>query len=157
MCSCFWSPRWHSVCGHAGLPAVAGAACGHQPQGGSVNWDEPMRHIALSQDTDKQVKNTPFPSITICTEGINMDAIRDAVSEDFNVWLKEKRNYTYLAANHIFTQREHRNNVKEFLHDTYSISPSYNISLEDIALAYSSPDPEKYSYSSSNKNQRFRS
>ena len=84
-----------------------------------------------------------------------MDAIMDAVSEDFNVWLKEKRNYTYLAANHIFTQREHRNNVKEFLHDTYSISPSYNISLEDIALAYSSPDPEKYS--SSNENQRFRS
>ena len=120
-----------------------------------MSWDEPMRHIALSQDTDKQVKNTPFPSITICTEGINMDAIMDAVSEDFNVWLKEKRNYTYLAANHIFTQREHRNNVKEFLHDTYSISPSYNISLEDIALAYSSPDPEKYS--SSNKNQRFRS
>ena len=111
--------------------------------------------FSLSQDTDKQVKNTPFPSITICTEGINMDAIMDAVSEDFNVWLKEKRNYTYLAANHIFTQREHRNNVKEFLHDTYSISPSYNISLEDIALAYSSPDPEKYS--SSNKNQRFRS
>ena len=27
------------------------------------------------QDTNKQVKDTPFPSVTICTEGINMDAI----------------------------------------------------------------------------------
>ena len=27
------------------------------------------------QDTNKPVKDTPFPSVTICTEGINMDAI----------------------------------------------------------------------------------
>ena len=27
------SVSWHSVCVHAGLLAVAGAACGHQPQG----------------------------------------------------------------------------------------------------------------------------
>ena len=79
-----------------------------------------------------------------------MDAIMDAVSDDFNAWLKEKKNYTYLTSNHTFTKGEHRNNVKEFLHDTFSISPSFNISLEDIALAYSSPDPEKYTSSIKN-------
>ena len=35
-------------------------------------------------------------------------------------------------------------NVKLFLKDFFGISPSYDISLDDIALAYSSPDPDKW-------------
>ena len=35
-------------------------------------------------------------------------------------------------------------NVKLFLQDFFGISPSYDISLDDIALAYSSPDPDKW-------------
>ena len=74
-----------------------------------------------------------------------MDAVTDAITKDFNVWLKVKKNYTYLTAteNNTFTEEEYRNNVKEFLYDVFSISHSYNIKLEDIALAYSSPYPDK--------------
>ena len=74
-----------------------------------------------------------------------MDAVTDAVTNDFNEWLKEKKNYTYLTAtgNNTFTKEEHNKNVKDFLYETYNISPSYNIKIEDIALAYSSPDPDK--------------
>ena len=87
------------------------------------------------------MKGTPFPSVTICTEGINMDAVTDAVTKDFNEWLKVKKNYTYLTAT--FTKEEHRNHVKDFLFETFSIGPTYNINIEDIALAYSSPDPDR--------------
>ena len=97
------------------------------------------------KDSNKQVKGTPFPSVTICTEGINMDAVTDAVTRDFNDWLKVKKNYTYLTAtgNNTFTKEEHNGNVKDFLHETFSISPSYNINIEDIVLAFSSPIPER--------------
>ena len=97
--------------------------------------------IKSFKDSNKQVKGTPFPSVTICTEGINMDAVTDAVTKYFNEWLKEKKNYTYLTAT--FTKEEHRNHVKDFLFETFSIGPTYNINIGDIALAYSSPDPDR--------------
>ena len=40
--------------------------------------------------------------------------------------------------------QQSRMNVKLFLQDFFGISPSYDISLDDIALAYSSPDPDKW-------------
>ena len=96
----------------------------------------------IVQDTNKQVKDTPFPSITICTEGINMDAIMEAVSRDYNEWLKQTRNSS--TNNDPISPEENREYVKQFLFEFFSISPSYNISLDDIALAYSSPEPDKY-------------
>ena len=39
--------------------------------------------------------------------------------------------------------KEHNNYDKEFLAEMFSISPNLDISVEDIALAYSSPDPDK--------------
>ena len=96
----------------------------------------------IVQDTNKQVKDTPFPSITICTEGINMDAIMEAVSRDYNEWLKQTRNPS--STSDPISPEENRGYVKQFLFEFFSISPSYNISLDDIALAYSSPEPDKY-------------
>ena len=96
----------------------------------------------IVQDTNKQVKDTPFPSITICTEGINMDAIMEAVSRDYNGWLKQTRNSS--STSDPISPEENRGYVKQFLFEFFSISPSYNISLDDIALAYSSPEPDKY-------------
>ena len=93
------------------------------------------------QDSNKAVKGTPFPSVTICTEGVNMDAVMDSVKNDFNEWMMKKKNQTYKI---LPTEKEHRDNVKEFLYDIFNISPSYNISIEDIALAYSSPEPDRW-------------
>jgi len=105
--------------------------------------DSPV--VTSLKDTNKQVKDTPFPSVTICTEGINMDAIIDAVNEDFKTWLNQKQNSTKNDTDGKYTkdEGEHTSNIKAYLFDVFSISPSKNISIEDIALAYSSPDPEK--------------
>ena len=85
------------------------------------------------------MKDTDFPSITICTEGINMDAVVDAISQNFDHWLRVNKNVTTGSYN----EEEHDNYVKEFLAEMFSISPHIDISVEDIALAYSSPDPDK--------------
>ena len=96
-----------------------------------------MHFTVHVQATNKPVKNTPFPSVTICTEGVNMEAVMEAVSEEFQAWA-EQRNITGAK-----DDSEHRANVKDFLSDVFSISPNNNISIEDIALAYLSPDPVK--------------
>ena len=70
-----------------------------------------------------------------------MDAIMEAVTRDFNNWLKMKKNVT--IGDDSYTKEKHDDNVKEFLSDLFNISPSYNISIDDIALAYSSNDPDK--------------
>ena len=46
------------------------------------------------QDTNKPVKDTPFPSVTICTEGINMDAIIE-VTEHLILNTEEQPYYYY--------------------------------------------------------------
>ena len=96
------------------------------------------------KDTNKQVKNTPFPSVTICTEGINMDAVMEAFNEDFNSWMIDRKNSTSTAAaQDRYTEEEHRANYKAFLYDIFSINSTTNISIKVIALAYLSPDPDK--------------
>ena len=74
-----------------------------------------------------------------------MDAIIEAVNEDFKTWLNQKQNSTKNDTDGKYTkdEGEHTSNIKAYLFDVFSISPSKNISIEDIALAYSSPDPEK--------------
>ena len=108
------------------------------------------RDTWCAQDTNKQVKDTPFPSITICTEGINMDAVMEAVTRDYNRWLRGARNSSSAVP---LSPEENSRYVKQFLLELFGISPSYNISLGDIALAFSSPDPDKYLQSTSVSNR----
>ena len=41
------------------------------------------------QDAAKPVEELPFPSVTICSPGLNMGAVEEALLEDFNQWLSE--------------------------------------------------------------------
>ena len=43
------------------------------------------------QDAAKPVEELPFPSVTICSPGLNMEAVEEALLEDFNHWLSETR------------------------------------------------------------------
>ena len=43
------------------------------------------------QDAAKPVEELPFPSVTICSPGLNMEAVEEALLEDFNQWLSETR------------------------------------------------------------------
>ena len=41
------------------------------------------------QDAAKPVAELSFPSVTICSPGLNMKAVEEALLEDFELWMKE--------------------------------------------------------------------
>ena len=86
------------------------------------------------------MRGSPFPSVTICAEGINMDAALEAVTEQYSAWLLETRNLT--TGGEEYSAEEQAAWVKQFLLEVFSISPSYNVSMADIILAYSTPQPD---------------
>ena len=46
--------------------------------------------FALFQNVAKPVTELSFPSVTICSPGLNMEAVKEALLDDFNIWLKEE-------------------------------------------------------------------
>ena len=86
------------------------------------------------------MRGSPFPSVTICTEGINLDAALEAVTEQYSAWLLGTRNIT--TGDEEYSAEEQAAWVKQFLLEVFSISPSYNVSMADIILAYSTPQPD---------------
>ena len=46
--------------------------------------------FALFQNVAKPVTELSFPSVTICSAGLNMEAVKEALLDDFNIWLKEE-------------------------------------------------------------------
>ena len=88
------------------------------------------------KDTNKQVRDLEFPSVTICTEGINMEAVLNTLDQDFSDWLErngisEDNNPNMDTA------------LKRFVLETFNLQPSEQFSLEDIVLAYSSSNPDQ--------------
>ena len=45
--------------------------------------------ISFFQDAAKPVTELPFPSVTICSPGLNMEAVKEALLDDFEHWLYE--------------------------------------------------------------------
>ena len=86
------------------------------------------------------MRGSPFPSVTICTEGIDLDAALEAVTEQYSAWLLGTWNMT--TGDEEYSAEEQAAWVKQFLLEVFSISPSYNISMADIVLAYSTPQPD---------------
>ena len=64
-----------------------------------------------------------------------MDAALEAVTRQYSAWLLGTMNKT---------TGDDGARVKQFLQEVFSISPSYNISMADIVLAYSTPQPDTY-------------
>ena len=71
-----------------------------------------------------------------------MDAVMEAVAEDFKQWLRTAKNQS--TSDETYSKEDHRVNVKDFLFEFFSISHSFNISLDEIVTAFSSPDPSGY-------------
>ena len=97
-----------------------------------VSWQETpvVTHL---KTTNHQVLDLEFPSVTICTEGINMEAVLNALSQDFSDWV---------VRNGFSEESEEAHNA--FLLETFNLDPAATeINLEEIVLAYSSPDPDQ--------------
>ena len=96
-----------------------------------VSWQETpvVTHL---KTTNKPVLDLEFPSVTICTEGINMEAVLTALNQDFSSWLER---------NGVSEDSEEALNT--FLLETFNLDPDTEINLEEIVVAYSSPDPDQ--------------
>ena len=98
------------------------------------DWNEkPV--ITTLKDTSRQVQTMEFPSVTICTEGVNMEAVKDALLEDFRVW-KTKKDISYDSENL-------KNSMIKFLRDRLGFDANNAMSLENILKAFASEDAEK--------------
>ena len=81
------------------------------------------------QDAAKPVAELPFPSVTICSPGLNMKAVEEALLDDFDLWLKE---------NGKADEGSLENRLDEFMEEKYATTAE-NI-LETIK-AMNSPPP----------------
>ena len=100
-----------------------------------VSWQKAPVVTDL-KDTNKQVRDLEFPSVTICTEGINMEAVLNTLNQDFSDWL-ERNGFQEDS------EQSSEEGLSTFLLETFNLQPSDEISLQDIVLAYSSTDPDQ--------------
>ena len=53
------------------------------------NWQENLVTTSL-KDAAKPVTSLPFPGVTICTSGLNMEAVAEELMKDLTNWKKER-------------------------------------------------------------------
>ena len=70
-----------------------------------------------------------------------MDAVLEAVSQDFDLWVETNKHNDPHSSEYTADMR--KKDIKVFLQENFGIDPKYNISMDDIALAYSSPEPDR--------------
>ena len=104
-----------------------------------VSWQETpvVTHL---KTTNHQVLDLEFPSVTICTEGINMEAVLAALNQDFSDWLERNG---FSEESEEFSDEVREEALNTFLLETFNLDPAAEINLEEIVLAYSSPDPDQ--------------
>ena len=68
--------------------------------------------INSQQDTTKPVTDLPFPSVTICSPGLNMDAVEEALVDDFEHWLASEGK----------TEGSLEDRLAEFMEETFATS-----------------------------------
>ena len=79
--------------------------------------------VTVLRETELPITKLDFPAITICSEGLNMDAVEEAIENDYNEWKRTKR-----------TKRNIDQEVEivEFLKSQYGIKNGESI-LEIVA------------------------
>ena len=86
------------------------------------------------QDSAKPVTSISFPAVTICSEGVDLDAVTKVIAEEFKAW-KEKRNISSSSL------EEDKKLLDKFVEDEYAIEKEENIF--DFVRAMNSPNPDK--------------
>ena len=95
------------------------------------DWQENLVITSLS-DTVKPVTEIPFPAVTICTEGLNMDNVNTALANDFLQWINDME----LPYKDIDVENE----LRRFLKEKYGVDPKSGVTIQDIVSALSFPN-----------------
>ena len=97
------------------------------------DWQDNPTITTLTNPT-KSITSLPFPAVTICTDGLDMAAVEQAIIRDFAKWKKDKGKTSS-------DKEEDKKHLREFMSETYQISETKNIF--DVIKAFQSPSAEE--------------
>ena len=90
--------------------------------------------VTSLKDPAMSVTNLPFPAVTICTSGLDMEAVKDKLMKDFNSWKKEEGKTS-------IDKEEDKAHLEEYMQIKFEIEDISSKNIFDIVKALSSPDP----------------
>ena len=99
------------------------------------NWQENLVVTSLKNPA-MPVSKLPFPAVTICTSGLDMEAVKDRLMEDFESWKADEGKTSV-------DQEEDKDHLEEFMKVRFEIDDISSKNIFDIIKALSSPDPRK--------------
>ena len=97
------------------------------------NWQDNLVVTSL-KDPAKPVAGLSFPAVTICTSGLDMEAVKDKLLLDFDKW-KTMEGKTSLD------KEKDKTHLREYMKMTFEIEDFGGKNIFDILKALSSPDP----------------
>ena len=96
-------------------------------------WQEELT-ITTLKDAAMPIDRIPFPAVTICSSGPNMEAVKKALMIDFDAWMIEKGRTS-------INKDEDKENWDEFMEEKFAIKDRSK-NIFDILKAFQSPNPE---------------
>ena len=99
------------------------------------NWQKNLVTTTL-KDAAMPVTSLNFSGVTICTSGLNMEAVTRQLMEDFTTWKKEENNTSV-------DTEQYKNLLQEFMSLKFEINDTGTVNIFDLLKAFHSPDPEK--------------
>ena len=103
------------------------------------NWQDGLVVTNL-KDAAKPVTSLPFPAVTICRDGLDMEAVQDQLYKDFNMWKREENKTSAHKA-------DDKKFLDEFMKLKFGINDIGSKNIFDLLKALHSPDPDATSKS----------
>ena len=85
------------------------------------------RVLTTISRTELPISELTFPTVTICSQGLNMDSVTRAVERDYQLWNKEQGG---------------GDNFQKFLQTKFSMDPDEDYNLLDVLGSLASQDVE---------------
>ena len=99
------------------------------------NWQENLVTTTL-KDAAMPVTSLNFPGVTICTSGLNMEAVTKQLMKDFTTWKKEEKVTPV-------DREKDKVLLQEFMKLKFKINDIGTMNIFDLLKAFHSPDPDK--------------
>ena len=103
------------------------------------NWQENLVTTSL-KDAAMPVTSLNFPGVTICTSGLNMEAVTKQLMKDFINWKKKE------DKSQVDNEKE-KNLLQEYMRLKFEINGTGAVNILDLLKAFHSPNPDKGSQS----------
>ena len=99
------------------------------------NWQDNLVVTTL-KDPAMSVSKLPFPAVTVCSSGLDMEAVKEKLLQDFHSWKREEGKTSV-------DKEEDKAHLGEYMKIKFEIDDISSKNIFDIIKALSSPDPGK--------------